>query len=192
LTLLVTITRHCLCNSSSCSNSWSYCFSNSNAISSISFETESELTHSNHIHFHHVLLSNHSQFLVIFKFFVHIVFHIANCFHPYHLTQNRSCRESKLGPSILHLCRQFLCRRIPRSSLAVHFHANVLSGMVSADAEFSERRNIVDGVRLNDVIALFTRFMKFAAGKSVSHFHIFPILQKLLSSLGSLCASKHA
>jgi hypothetical protein len=97
---------------------------------------------SNQKHFHHVLLSNHSQFLVIFKFFVHVVFHIANCFHPYHLTQNRSWRESKLTPSILYLCRQFLCRRIPRSSLAVHFHADVLSGMVCADTEFSEMRRV--------------------------------------------------
>jgi hypothetical protein len=78
----------------------------------------------------------------MFKFFVHIVFHLAIHFHQYHLKQNRSWRESKLTPSILHLCRQFMCRRIPRSSLVVHFHANVLSGMVGADAEFSERRRV--------------------------------------------------
>jgi hypothetical protein len=72
----------------------------------------------------------------MFKFFAHIAFQIEV---QSHLTQNRSWRESKLTPSILHLCYQFLCRRIPRSSLAVHFHANVLSGMVGADAEFSER-----------------------------------------------------
>jgi hypothetical protein len=83
-----------------------------------------------------------AQFLVTFKFFVHIVFHIANWFQQYHLTQNPSWGESKLTPSILHLCRQFLCRRIPRSSLAVHFHANVLSGMVGAGAEFSDRRRV--------------------------------------------------
>jgi hypothetical protein len=97
---------------------------------------------SNQTHFHHVLLSNHSQFLVIFTFFVYHVFHIANCFHLYHLTPNRSWHTSKLTLSILHLCCKFLCRRIPRSSLAVHFHANVLSGVVSTDAEFSERRRV--------------------------------------------------
>jgi hypothetical protein len=97
---------------------------------------------SNQEHFHHVLLSNRSQFLVMLKFLVHIVLHVANCFHPYHLTQNRSWLESKLKPFILHRCRQFLYRGIPRSSLAVHFHANVLSGMVGADAEVSERRRV--------------------------------------------------
>jgi hypothetical protein len=44
----------------------------------------------------------------------------------------------KLAPSIVHLCHQFLCRRIPRSLHRVHFHANVLLDMVGADARFRE------------------------------------------------------
>jgi hypothetical protein len=60
------------------------------------------------------------------------------------------------------------------------------------ETEARAARNSADVARLNEVIALFTRFMKSAAGKSISNFHIFPILQRLFSNLGSLCALRHS
>jgi hypothetical protein len=42
---------------------------------------------SNRMHFHIVFLSNQSQFLVTFKFFLHHAFHIAIHFHQFHLKQ---------------------------------------------------------------------------------------------------------
>jgi hypothetical protein len=52
--------------------------------------------------------------------------------------------------------------------------------------------NRLDVGRLNEVLAIFTRFVKSVEGNSVSYFDIFPMLQKLLANLGSLRANKHA
>jgi hypothetical protein len=52
--------------------------------------------------------------------------------------------------------------------------------------------NRLDIGRLNEVLAIFMRFVKSVEGKSVSYFDIFSMLQKLIANLGSLCANKHA
>jgi hypothetical protein len=46
--------------------------------------------------------------------------------------------------------------------------------------------NRLDVGGLNEVLAIFTRFVKSAEGNSVSYFDIFPMLQKLMAKLGSL------
>jgi hypothetical protein len=51
--------------------------------------------------------------------------------------------------------------------------------------------NHLDVGRLNEVLAIFTGFVKSVEGNSVSYFNIFPMLQKLMANLGSLRANKH-
>jgi hypothetical protein len=48
--------------------------------------------------------------------------------------------------------------------------------------------NHLDVGRLNEVLAIFRRFLKSVEGNSVSYFDIFPMLQKLMANLGSLRA----
>jgi hypothetical protein len=50
----------------------------------------------------------------------------------------------------------------------------------------------LDFVRLNEVVAIFRRFIKSAEGNSVSYSNIFPMLEKLMTDLGALRANKHA
>jgi hypothetical protein len=50
----------------------------------------------------------------------------------------------------------------------------------------------LDFARLNEVIAVFTWFIKSAEGNSVSYWNIFPTLEKLMANLGALGADKHA
>jgi hypothetical protein len=50
----------------------------------------------------------------------------------------------------------------------------------------------LDFARLNEVMAVFRRFIKSAEGNSVSYFNIFPILEKLMANLGAVRANKHA
>jgi hypothetical protein len=50
----------------------------------------------------------------------------------------------------------------------------------------------VDSARLNEVMAVFRRFIKSAEGNSVSYSNIFPMLEKLMANLGALRANKHA
>jgi hypothetical protein len=50
----------------------------------------------------------------------------------------------------------------------------------------------LDFARLNEVMAIFRRFIKSAEGSSVSHSNIFPMLEKLMANLGALRANKHA
>jgi hypothetical protein len=50
----------------------------------------------------------------------------------------------------------------------------------------------LDFARLNEVIAVFRRFIKSAERNSVSYSNIFPVLQKLVANLGALRANKHA
>jgi hypothetical protein len=52
--------------------------------------------------------------------------------------------------------------------------------------------NRLDVGRLNEVLAIFRRFVKSVEGNSVAYFDIFPMLQKLMANLGSLRANKHA
>jgi hypothetical protein len=49
-----------------------------------------------------------------------------------------------------------------------------------------------DFARLNEVIAVFRRFIKSADGNSVPYSNIFPMLEKLMANLGALRANKHA
>jgi hypothetical protein len=78
LDMFITISRHVqiLCSG---------CFAGCQSLLSISFEIDSELTRIDHLHFVTVLLSNQSQFLIMFKFFVQDAFYFATHFHPFHL-----------------------------------------------------------------------------------------------------------
>jgi hypothetical protein len=49
-----------------------------------------------------------------------------------------------------------------------------------------------DFARLNEVMAVFRRFIKFAEGNSVSYSDIFPMLEKLMANLSALYANKHS
>jgi hypothetical protein len=60
------------------------------------------------------------------------------------------------------------------------------------ETEVMAALNLLDVAKLNEVLAIFRRFVKSADGNSVSYFHIFPMSQKLMANLGSLRASKHA
>jgi hypothetical protein len=51
--------------------------------------------------------------------------------------------------------------------------------------------NHLDIARMNEVIIVFTRFIKCVEGNFVSYFDIFPILQKLPTNLGFLRTNKH-
>jgi hypothetical protein len=50
----------------------------------------------------------------------------------------------------------------------------------------------LDFARLNEVMAVFRRFIKSAEGNSVSYPNIFPMLEKLMANLDAVCANKHA
>ncbi|MDR0684649.1 MAG: hypothetical protein LBF83_05935 [Spirochaetaceae bacterium] len=52
--------------------------------------------------------------------------------------------------------------------------------------------NRLDVDMLNEVLAIFTRFVKSVEGNSVSYFDRFPMLQQLMADLGSLGANKHS
>jgi hypothetical protein len=49
----------------------------------------------------------------------------------------------------------------------------------------------LDFARLNEVMAIFRRFIKSAEGNSVSYSNIFPMLEKLRANFGALHANKH-
>jgi hypothetical protein len=51
--------------------------------------------------------------------------------------------------------------------------------------------NRLDVGRPMEAPTVFTRFVKSTEGNSASHFNIFPMLQKLMASLGSLHANNH-
>jgi hypothetical protein len=51
--------------------------------------------------------------------------------------------------------------------------------------------NRLDVGRLNEVLAIFTRFVKSVEGNSVSYFDTFPMLQKPMANLGSPGGNKH-
>jgi hypothetical protein len=50
----------------------------------------------------------------------------------------------------------------------------------------------LDFARLNEVMTVFRRFIKFAEGNSVSYSNRFPMLEKLMANLGAPRANKHA
>jgi hypothetical protein len=50
----------------------------------------------------------------------------------------------------------------------------------------------LDFARLNEIMAVFKRFIKSAEGNPVSYSTIFPLLEKLMANLGALRANKHA
>jgi hypothetical protein len=50
----------------------------------------------------------------------------------------------------------------------------------------------LDFARLNEIMAVFRRFIKSAEGNSVSYSNIFPMLEKLMANLGAVHANKHA
>jgi hypothetical protein len=52
--------------------------------------------------------------------------------------------------------------------------------------------NCLDIARLNEVMAIFMRFIKCMKGNFLSYFNIFPRLQKLMANIGSLRADQHA
>jgi hypothetical protein len=52
--------------------------------------------------------------------------------------------------------------------------------------------NRLDIAWLNEVMVIFTRFIKCVEGNSISYFDIFPMSQKLMIDLESLRANKHA
>jgi hypothetical protein len=90
----------------------------------ISFERDSEAIPWNRKH-SFVLLSNQSEFLVMFKFFVHEAFTIANHFCRFHsnLIPNRSASK----PTDADMSSVVVTASIRRSFLGMHFHAVVLS-----------------------------------------------------------------
>jgi hypothetical protein len=49
-----------------------------------------------------------------------------------------------------------------------------------------------DFARLNEVIAVFRRFIKSVEGNPVSYSNVFPMLEKLMANFGALHANKHA
>jgi hypothetical protein len=49
----------------------------------------------------------------------------------------------------------------------------------------------LDFARLNEIMAVFTWFIKSTEGNSVSHSTIFPMLEKLMDNLGALRANKY-
>jgi hypothetical protein len=60
------------------------------------------------------------------------------------------------------------------------------------ETEVLAAMNCLDIARLNEVIVIFTRFIKCVHGNSISYLDIFPMLPKLMVDLGSLRANKHA
>jgi hypothetical protein len=50
----------------------------------------------------------------------------------------------------------------------------------------------LDFARLNEVMAVFRRFIKFVEGNSVSYSNVFPMLEKLMANFGAVRADKHA
>jgi hypothetical protein len=50
----------------------------------------------------------------------------------------------------------------------------------------------LDFARLNEIMDVFRRFIKFAEGNSVSDSNIFPMLEKLMANFGALHVNKHA
>jgi hypothetical protein len=52
--------------------------------------------------------------------------------------------------------------------------------------------NRLDVGRPKETPAVFTHFVKSTEGNSASYFDIFPMLQKLMATLGSVRAHKHA
>jgi hypothetical protein len=50
----------------------------------------------------------------------------------------------------------------------------------------------LDFARLNEVMAVFRRFINFAQDNSVSYSNIFPMLEKLMANLGAVRANKHS
>jgi hypothetical protein len=50
----------------------------------------------------------------------------------------------------------------------------------------------IDFARLNEVMAVFRRSIKWAEGNSVSYSNVFSMLEKLMAHLGALRANKHA
>jgi hypothetical protein len=50
----------------------------------------------------------------------------------------------------------------------------------------------LDFARLNEVMAVFRRFIKSAEGNYVSYSNILPMLEKLMANLGAVRANKHA
>jgi hypothetical protein len=66
----------------------------------------------------------------------------------------------------------------------------ILKGKEETEAMAALNRLNVD--MLNEVLTIFPRFVKSGEGNSVTYFEIFPMLQKLMADLGSLCANEHA
>jgi hypothetical protein len=52
--------------------------------------------------------------------------------------------------------------------------------------------NHLDVARLNEVMLVFTRFIKCVERNSIAYFDIFPMLYRLIINLGSLRDNKHA
>jgi hypothetical protein len=67
-------------------------------------------------------------------------------------------------------------------------------GLLNKDGETEAlyALNLLDITRLNKVMVILMRFIKYMEGNDVSYFGIFPMLQKLMVNLGSLFANKHA
>jgi hypothetical protein len=99
----------------------SFCFAFYESLSSISFETDSELTR---IEANASLNSRsiQSQFLVTFKFVVHFVLHIADHFHQFHSKQIPSWSTSRLGPLPRQISTVLFSRERSRSLLPTPFH----------------------------------------------------------------------
>jgi hypothetical protein len=100
------------------------------------------------MHFVLVLLSNQSQLLVMFKFFVQNVFAFAIYFHQFHLKRIPKWYELKLGRSGAHLCRHLLSQRKRLSLLAIYFQPIVLLIVggtgINPDTELSEKRGVCE------------------------------------------------
>jgi hypothetical protein len=85
---------------------------------------------SNHMHFTG-LLSNQSQFLVMFKFFVHIAFHLAYYFYRFHLKRIRNWHALNLELAGRQISHWLLSHGVFRSLPAMHFALFALSRWLS-------------------------------------------------------------
>jgi hypothetical protein len=69
-----------------------------------------------------------------------------------------------------------------------------VTGFLTENGETKARAALdrLDIARLNEVVVIFTGFIKGVEGNFISYFDIFLMFQKLLVNLGSLLAGKHA
>jgi hypothetical protein len=101
------------------------------------------------MHFLIVLLSNQSQFLVVFKFFVQNAFHITTHFHQFHLKLIQHWHASRFVLSGRQICPWLFFQGVPCSLLVMHFITLALSHWLGQTAT----RNSEHGLRAANWVA---------------------------------------